>query len=110
MGKKQIEKTEKILKALKLIDTPAMLKEFEEDVEKYVKTWAECKDVDLRWDENPHTVSKKLDDDVVYRKEYHIDVIVCDGEEYEIEATYEFYDADYAFIVHSFNPVDVKKR
>ena len=110
MTQKQIDKAEKILKALKLVDTPAMLKDFEEAVEKYVKTYSECKKVELVWDENPTSSMKVLDNDVVYRKEYHVDKVVCDDKEYELEATYEFYEVGDTFIVHLFNPLDVKKQ
>jgi hypothetical protein len=108
------QKPDKILKALKLVVVPARLEEFEEAVEKYVKTWGECREVKLIWDENPTYVIKPVSNSVQYRKEHHLDKIVCDGKEYELEAVYEFYDIDAGdfsmFIVHSFNPIEVREK
>ena len=113
MPQAEKNKAGKIMKALKQINVPALLQNFEEAVEKYVKTWAECKDVKLFWDENPTSITQVLDENVSYRKEHHIDKIVCDGEEYELEAAYEFYEIGegsyITFIIHSFNPIEVRK-
>ena len=100
------EEAEKIMKALKQIDTPSTLERFEEAIVRYM----ECKEVDMQWDENPYVKREIIDEDIEYRREYHIDTLVCDDKQFYIEAEYEFYDLGYTFIVHSFKILNVSEK
>jgi len=108
------DQAEKILSELKAIPTPATMEKFVKEVEHYIKIRKICKKAEFWWDENPYVEVITLDADVVYTKEYHMDELICDGEEYEIEAEYEMYTVGEGYytthIIHSFNPLSVKEK
>jgi hypothetical protein len=96
------------------LETPMLLDEFGE---KLVETltrpvWGRrpCNTVEVEWDVEPAVDERKrLNGEIEYFKEYHIDTIVCDGKKYELEAEYEYYYTPSGYILHSFKVKDVRE-
>jgi hypothetical protein len=107
-------KAEQILSELKVITTPAIMEEFTKNVERFARLHKICGKAELWFDENPHVEVIKLDADIVYTKEYHIDELICDDKKFEIETEYEMYTVGEGYytthIIHSFKPLGVKEK
>jgi hypothetical protein len=105
---------EKIKNRLKWIETPMLLDEFEKKLVEVLTqpVWGRrlCETVEIEWDEEPVEEDwKRLGEKIEYFKEHHLDVIVCDGKKYELEAEYEYYYTPAGDIVHSFKVKDVRE-
>jgi hypothetical protein len=110
----QGDESDRILQALQLVKTPAVRERLVDYVEAAVREHAGCKGALFWVDENPRIEAEEnLDDEIKHIVEHHVDTLVCDGREFEVEAVYELYSVcDYYCynIIHSFKPVRVQMK
>lgn len=110
----QEDKVDKIMTILQMAKTPAEMYEFLKSVERLMEEHAGCKDARFWEDDDPRIEQEeRLDSEIEHAIEHHVDTLVCNGREFEVEAVYEVYYVycgDSYRIVHSFKPIRVQER
>jgi len=107
----------RIFQALQQVKMPVALESLGHNIRRAVKEHAGCGNVWFWRDENPRIeVEEYLSSDIKHVVEHHVDTLVCDGREFEVEALYELYEVGgyscyYIYdIAHSFKPIRVQER
>jgi len=102
---KAADKAAEIEKALRAaLNTPILDEDFEEKFVSIVRAWRLCWKAEIVYDENPYVEEKRLSDEIWYRKEHHIDTVICDDEKYDVDVEYETYEFGYTYsdiIIHA---------
>jgi len=103
---------EEIKRRLEQINTPLPTDELENAIINALThpVWGKrlCKNVVVEWDNDPSVVKVHyVGYGITYVKRAELDVIVCDGKGYSVEAEVEQYSTPVGDFVHSFKPIDV---
>jgi len=101
-GENKASEIEKALRAA--LNTPVLIEDFERKFAEITRAWRLCEKVEIIYDENPYVEEKTLGEEIWYRKEHHIDTVICDENRYEIDMELETYEIGYTYsdiVIHS---------
>jgi hypothetical protein len=89
-----------IVKRLKSIETPILLEDLVEEIEKTLANV--CREVKYELDIFPDWSEKPISEKILYKIKRQLDNLYCDGRKYIVSAKYREYEVNGTIIVHEF--------